>query len=127
MNKENLQLIAKVKCNGNTTELYLKEMYRRNENFKSAVFVCAWYNVTKKKWSTNLWSGEENFINYDNSIIDTSYIQDVFTLVNRCTNSYFCNSLYNIENITYYNNRFILNELNIIEKNKNGGFKNDNI
>ena len=43
MNKENLQLIAKVKCNGNTTtELYLKKMYRRNEKFKSAVFVCAW-------------------------------------------------------------------------------------
>ena len=115
MNKENLQLIGKVKCNGEWTELYLKKMYRRNEKFKSAVFVCAWYNVTKKKWSTNLWSGEEAFINYDASIIDTSYIQDIFTLVNRCTNCYFCNSLCNIENIKYYNNRFILNELNIIE------------
>ena len=115
MNKENLQLIAKVKCDGEWTELYLKKMYRRNENFKSAVFVCTWYNVTKKKWSTNLWSGEEIFIYYDSSIIDTSYIQDIFTLVNRCTNCYFCNSLYNIENIKYYNNRFILNEMNIVK------------
>ena len=127
MNKENLQLIGKVKCNGEWTELYLKKMYRRNENFKSAVFVCTWYNVAKKKWFVSSWSGEEAFIIYDASIIDTSYIQNIFTLVTRCANSYFCNSLYNIENITYYNNRFILNELNIIEKNKNGGFKNDNI
>jgi hypothetical protein len=114
INIDNLQKIAEVKTTEDNYILYLEKMYLKDnteyqENNK--VFMIGWYNETEKRFHESAYTGAETLIKYDYTAIDTNYIHDIFTLVNRVTASYFSNNKSKIQEIKYFNNRFILNEI----------------
>ena len=111
INKYNLELIAIVRSEiegvKQKDSLYLKDMYIKDGE---PIFILTWYNHNNKKfWLSQ--NGVDQFIKYDNNKMDIKNIQYIYTLINRCVKSYFCNTLKNIKSVEYINNRFILEEL----------------